>query len=54
MTYTSDAQDVISNWTILHSTPYTSGSNNTTADGTTATDEIDNLRYGMITSIIFT
>ncbi|XP_055326625.1 neuropeptide SIFamide receptor-like isoform X2 [Sitodiplosis mosellana] len=58
MAYTSDdmtsSQDAISNWTVLHSIAYMSASNNTTSGDSTTADEIDNLRYGMITSIIFT
>lgn len=58
MTYTTDdmlsSADFISNWTVLHSVTYIRGSNNTTSAASTTTmiEEIDDLRYGMTTTII--
>lgn len=55
MTYATDdvlsPPDVISNWTVLHSVANIHGSNNTTSVAT-PNDEVDNLRYGMTTTII--
>lgn len=45
------SQEMLSNWTALNSIAYNHSSNNTT---TTAlpNDEIDDLRYGMTTTVI--
>lgn len=55
MTYTTDdvpsSPDEISNWTVLHSVASIHGSNNTTSVAA-PNDEVDNLRYGMTTTII--
>lgn len=46
-----DSQDIISNWTDLNSIAYNSGSNNTSTT-VSPNDEINDLRYGMTTTVI--